>query len=109
MAESRHITKPSAAPQEGVLHTTNDDPVVELSRELLRIWDADDGAQREFYQRDKVSARVSEDTQREFGEWRDAVETIISFSQAASLEGALGSGLLWLPPVMQEVSEPTDW
>lgn len=107
MADSRHNTKPSAAPQEGHLQTTTGDPVVELARELLRLWDADDSAQRELDS--AASASVKVDTQVEFGEWRDAIETIISFSQAASLEGALGSGLLWLPPVMQEVSNPMDW
>ncbi len=89
MADSRHTTKAAAAPQEGHSQTTTGDPVVELARELLRLWDADDSAQREFSLHDKASASVKVDTQVEFGEWRDAIETIISFSQAASLEGAL--------------------
>ena len=87
MADSRHTTKAAAAPQEGHSQTTTGGPVVELSRELLRLWDADDSAQRELDS--AASASVKVDTQVEFGEWRDAVETIIGFSQAASLEGAL--------------------
>jgi hypothetical protein len=96
MADSRHTTKAAAAPQEGHSQTTTGDPVVELSRELLRLWDADDSAQRELDS--AASASVKVDTQVEFGEWRDAVETIIGFSQAASLEGALIQRLSrWTP------------
>lgn len=89
MADSQHTTKPSAAPQEGHSQSTAGDPVVELSRELLRLWDADEAAQREFSLHRKASGHARVNTQGEFGEWRDAVETIIGFSQATSLEGAL--------------------
>ncbi|UPT92151.1 hypothetical protein HAP41_0000048690 (plasmid) [Bradyrhizobium barranii subsp. apii] len=63
------------------------DPVVELSRHLLVLVDADDGAELEY--RDKSMEDPSRNAARQFGEWRTAVERMISFSEASSLDGAL--------------------
>ena len=63
------------------------DPVVELSRHLLVLVDADDGAELEY--RNKSLEDPSRNAARLFGEWRTAVERMISFSEASSLDGAL--------------------
>lgn len=65
------------------------DPVVDLATQLLVLWDADDASQHEYYGSDTVSENIKDDTMHQFGEWRDAVETIISFTQAKNLQGAL--------------------
>jgi hypothetical protein len=67
--------------------TSHPDPVVDLSRHLLDLWDADDASQVEHYNSSNVV--VGRDIQRQFGEWQDAVAKIISFTQATSLAGAL--------------------
>jgi hypothetical protein len=65
------------------------DPVVELSKKLLVLWDADDGSQREYNDIETVPEHVKDDTLEQFGEWRDAIEKIISYTQPANLQGAL--------------------
>src|SRR6478735_38362 len=67
------------------------DQVVELSRHLLILWDADDGAELEYCNSDDSDLTKDKawDAKRQFSEWRDAVEDIVSFSEASSLDGAL--------------------
>jgi hypothetical protein len=65
------------------------DPVVDLSKKLLALWDADDGSQREYSEADSVVEDIKDETLEQFGEWRAAVEKIISYTQAQSIEGAL--------------------
>jgi hypothetical protein len=47
------------------------DPVVELSKKLLVLWDADDGSQREYIDLKTVPEHVKDDTLHQFGEWRN--------------------------------------
>jgi hypothetical protein len=56
---------------------------------LLALWDADDGSQREYSEADSVVEDIKDETLEQFGEWRAAVEKIISYTQAQSIEGAL--------------------
>ena len=65
------------------------DPVVELSKKLLVLWDADDGSQREYHDLETIPQHVKDDTLQQFGEWRDAIEKIISYTQPENLQGAL--------------------
>lgn len=69
--------------------TPSGDPVVDLTTRLLTLWDADGGAQTEYYENRGVPEGVQDDTMHSFSEWRDAIETIISFTQANNLQGAL--------------------
>ena len=64
------------------------DPVVGLSREILRIWDAESGAEQAF-RGDPSKSMDKADIAAQLGEFRDALETLISFSSASGLEGAL--------------------
>jgi hypothetical protein len=73
-AVAKHITPTPAA-----------DPVVELSRQLLVIWDADASSQEDL----KGNTLARDDACRQFSDWRTAVETIISFTPARGIEGAL--------------------
>lgn len=66
------------------------DPVVELSKQLLRLWDADDGSQLEYSNAgETVDRSESDSTLKQFRDWRDAVEKIVSYTQATGIEGAL--------------------
>jgi hypothetical protein len=67
--------------------TTHPDPVVDLSRHLLDLWDADDASQVEHHH--SSNDVVGRDIQQQFGDWQEAVAKIISFTQATSLAGAL--------------------
>jgi len=65
-------------------------PVVELSQKLLVLWDADDSSQREYYAMGGTASQlIREETMNQFSEWRNAIEKIISYTQAKGLEGAL--------------------
>lgn len=64
------------------------DPVVEMSRKLLRLWDADDGAQTE-HRETKVPEGVRDDTMGQIGEWRDAIAKTITYTQPTTLQGSL--------------------
>jgi hypothetical protein len=45
-------------------------PVVELSKKLLVLWDADDGSQHEYHDLETIPQHVEDDTLQQFGEWR---------------------------------------
>ena len=64
------------------------DPVVDLARKLLMLWDADDASQVEHIKHN-IGREIRDETLHQFRIWREAVETIISFTQAESHEGAL--------------------
>jgi hypothetical protein len=64
------------------------DPVVELSKKLLVLWDADDGSEREYSEANEAG-HIREDTLHQFRDWRNAVETMISFTPARGIDGAL--------------------
>jgi hypothetical protein len=64
-------------------------PVVALTQKLLFIWDADNGSQREYLELEHVPEQTKEETLHQFGEWREAIEKIIAFTEPRNLEGAL--------------------
>jgi hypothetical protein len=70
--------------------TTHPDPVVNLSDHLFDLWNADDASQVEYYSSSETALKqVGRDIQQQFGDWQEAVATIISYSQATSPAGAL--------------------
>jgi hypothetical protein len=82
------------------------DPVVELSRTLLTLWNALDGAEKEF-QGDAVRQHVADDARTQLSEWKNAVETEISFTKARTAQGALVQLTLALDAV-DDVSSALD-
>jgi hypothetical protein len=68
--------------------TAPPDPVVNLSDQLFDLWNADDASQIEYYQEPALKT-VGSEIQQQFGDWQEAVATIISYSQATSPAGAL--------------------
>jgi hypothetical protein len=73
-ATAKHITP--AAPA---------NPVVELSKSLLTLWNADDGFQAES--KHGSASQIKGDTISRLSAWRKAVETMISVTQARNVEG----------------------
>jgi hypothetical protein len=80
---------PKAAKKNSTTAAPASDPVVELSKKLLALWDADDGSQREYFDLKTVAEHVKDDTLHQFGEWRNAVEQMIRYTEPKSLQGAL--------------------
>ena len=68
--------------------TTHPDPVVNLSDQLFALWNADDASQIE-YSSEPAWERAGSDIQQQFGDWQQAVATIISYTHATSPAGAL--------------------
>jgi hypothetical protein len=66
--------------------TAATDPVVELSRQLADLWNADGASEVEYHSGNKA---LGDDIQQQVGEWQQAVAQTISFTQATSLAGAL--------------------
>jgi hypothetical protein len=77
--QSRHPST-RKAPQ-----ITAGDPIVDLAGQLLLLWNADDGAERENDALEYVKRNCS----NQFAEWRGSLETVASFTRAESLQGAL--------------------
>ena len=71
--------------------TTHPDPVVTLSDHLFALWHADDTSQVLFYSSDEPQAMkdVGCEIEQQFGDWQSAVATIISYTPATSLAGAV--------------------
>jgi hypothetical protein len=68
----------------------NPDPVVKLSEQLFALWNADDASQIQYNDGDLPSQRIKgTEIQQQFSNWQRAVATIISFTPATSLAGAV--------------------
>ena len=63
-------------------------PVVDLSQQLMDLWDADDASQRE-YGKDKALQLVGDAVKEQIDDWRSALVSIISFTEAKSPAGAM--------------------
>ena len=63
-------------------------PVVDLSQKLMDLWDADDASQRE-YGKDKALQLVGDAVKEQIDDWRSALVSIISFTEAKSPAGAM--------------------
>jgi len=61
------------------------EPVIEMAKEL-RLWDADEGSQSEIPQ---AYADTCRNRAFKLGDWREAIEKMISFTQADGLDAAL--------------------
>jgi hypothetical protein len=79
------MPKVRTRPSDGT-STAATDPVVDLSCQLLDLWNADGASEVEYHSSNKTLGRV---IQQQFGEWQQAVAQLISFTQATSLAGAL--------------------
>jgi hypothetical protein len=66
-------------------HIVPANPVVGLSKSLLTLWNADDGFQAES--KHGSASQIRGDTISQLSEWRNAVETMISVTQARNVEG----------------------
>jgi len=66
---------------------TPDCPAVVLARNLLFLWEADEGAQIEFS--DRNDSYPGSDTSQQINDWMKALVAVISFTRAKSLDGAL--------------------
>lgn len=65
------------------------DPIVHLAKDLLVLWDADDGSEHEYFELGTVAEHVRYDTSQQLAEWRDAVEKIITYTKPKTLQSAL--------------------
>jgi hypothetical protein len=70
--------------------TIHPDPVVNLSEQLFALWNADDASQLEYYSSNETGLKdPGREIQQQFGDWRQAVATIISYTSATTPAGAL--------------------
>jgi hypothetical protein len=77
-------------PKSDATTTAATDPVVELARQLVDLWNADGASEVEHHASNKASDEAfGRYIQQQLGEWQQAVAQLISFTQATSLAGAL--------------------
>ncbi|WP_425904730.1 hypothetical protein [Nitrobacter sp. TKz-YC02] len=89
MADSRHTTKPSAAPHRGHSQTTSDDPVVAIARDIQRLWDAHAGAEVEKSNAQISDGMILSERCTQLTEWRSSLELVGTYTVASSMPGAV--------------------
>lgn len=83
MGKAHTARSPAAAPASACA-------VVDLARQLLVLWDGDNGSQSEFSRLgDKIHESEKDQTMYLFRDWRNAVEELVSFTAAKGINGAL--------------------
>ncbi len=87
-AAKSHIT--SSAP---ATETTTRDPALVVAYQINRLWDAYHGADCEAldlkHKGETTDASIVRDHANQIWQWRDALETVLSFTRATTLAGAL--------------------
>jgi len=88
--EGRPVTAPNS--QKNPVRPTSADPAVDISHEIQRLWDAKRGY--EVLIKKLPDDSITERSRlwrcyHQITEWRDALETVATFTVATSLEGAL--------------------
>ena len=83
-------TKTRAAKGDTNTVTAPPDPVVNLSDHLFDLWNADDASQVQYHSSNETALKDTDrEIQEQFGDWQQAVATIISYTHATSPAGAL--------------------
>ena len=85
-APSSRKSSPKPAATAAVLPV---DPVVELAKKLMAVWDPDNCADEKYPEQEPAAARLEKEASAQLREWRSALETLISYSDPASFQGAL--------------------
>jgi hypothetical protein len=97
-ASSSQKSSPKPAATAAILPV---DPVVELAKKLMNAWDADNCADAKYPEAEPAAARLEKEASAQLREWRSALETLISYSDPASFQGALVQMALGLETLNQ--------
>jgi hypothetical protein len=93
-ASSSQKSSPEPAAAAAVLPV---DPVVELAKKLMNAWDADYCADSKYPE----SELLEKEAAAQLREWRGALETVITYAQPATFQGALVQMALGLDTLSQ--------